>query len=157
MAEVICGTKTVNYNQKRISWWNDTVKEKVQEKKRAWIRYNQSRTQQTKEEYHQKRNEANEIIKQAKADSCERFGKKIKRKPKKTDNKHQRSKRRSKTTNKEMLRAWKEHYSAKFKEEERIQSLHGGEREEEGNEVEDEEGMTEEEIGMEEVYEALRQ
>ncbi|KAF5297595.1 hypothetical protein FQA39_LY12071 [Lamprigera yunnana] len=69
--------RKIGPKQKRTKWWNNRVKEKIQEKKVAWKRYLETGEEEDKRNYINKRNESKEEVNRAKKESCEEFSKEV--------------------------------------------------------------------------------
>ena len=76
-AKEICGLKTIGGTKKRTAWWNENVKEKIKEKKRAWKKYLASKKMEDLEYYKIKRREAKDSVKQSKQEQWEIFGERL--------------------------------------------------------------------------------
>lgn len=146
------------------------MKNKIKTKKEAWKKYIINKTVQNRREYLVKRNEAKEAVKQAKKDTWEEFGRKIE------DNyienqkqfwnivKRLKGNRAPKvrnirdetgilqTSTEEILKAWKDYYATKFKDEETEIRREEEQQPHEGNDNQD----NGEEITEEEIKEALK-
>jgi hypothetical protein len=55
-AEKVCWKAKVKRNAKRTSWWNDTVKTIVEDKKKSWKRFLRAKTREARAQYIEKRN-----------------------------------------------------------------------------------------------------
>ena len=76
-AEEVCSQKTIGGKEKRTQWWNEEVKQKVKEKKEAWKKYLNSKSQEDLENYRNKRKIASEEVKRSKQIQWEKFGEKL--------------------------------------------------------------------------------
>ncbi|XP_039290252.1 craniofacial development protein 2-like [Nilaparvata lugens] len=70
VAEQACGSRQIKgQGKKRTKWWNDEVKIMVRYKKEAWKRYLQTRTEEDRRAYVEKRNQVKETVRRAKAET----------------------------------------------------------------------------------------
>nr|XP_053629700.1 uncharacterized protein LOC128686692 isoform X1 [Cherax quadricarinatus] len=70
----VCGYRKVGAGGKRSDWWNDDVKRVVREKKLAYEKFLQSRSDARREEYMEKKREVKRVVKQCKKRANERVG-----------------------------------------------------------------------------------
>ena len=68
-AEEICGRRKLGNKKKRTPWWNDTVKEAVSQKKKAWEKYLRTNLEEDRQIYKTKRNESRDKLKLSKRKS----------------------------------------------------------------------------------------
>ena len=68
-AEEICGRRKVGNKKNRTPWWNDTVKEAVSQKKKAWKKYLRTNLEEDLQIYKTKRNESRDKLKLSKRKS----------------------------------------------------------------------------------------
>lgn len=171
-SEKICGKSKVDTNRKRTRWWSEEVKSVVREKKLAWKKYQSNKTNENKEDYIRKRNEAKATIKIAKTRSWENFGDELEdkfkhnnrqfwsaikalkgNKPKRIWNIRDKN-NELKTESGDILAAWKEYYEEKFKEDNGATEENTDLRTEQINET-IENGNIQDEISQEEVEYAI--
>lgn len=170
-AEKVCGYKRykIGHLQKRTKWWNDQVKEKIKRKKEAWYSFKRTNTEEDKQLYIQKRNEAKEAVKQAKRDSWEDFGnkleeshsdnqkqfwnivKKLKGHPSTQIRNIKNQNGKLQTESDSILKTWRDYFAAKFDNEE-----DEAQQPERPNNQENREGRAEHQISEEEIKNALR-
>ena len=75
----VLGETVCKSGKRRTPWWSDYVREKVQEKKKAFKKWLKTRTEQDLKDYRQKRNAASKVVANAKECSWEEFGNRIER------------------------------------------------------------------------------
>lgn len=78
-AKNVCGQRKIDGGRKSSRWWNNEVKAKIKEKKKAWKKYVKTGKIGDKSIYKQKRYEAKLAAGKAKSESWEEFGKEIER------------------------------------------------------------------------------
>ena len=77
-AKMVCETRRMGGNRRKGSeWWDDEVKKAVEEKKRAFKDWLQSRTREAYERYKEKRRETKHRLKEAKRRADMKWGKKM--------------------------------------------------------------------------------
>lgn len=76
-AEKICGRAVIGGGQKSTPWWTDTVRNVVKQKKEAWKKYLNSKRDEDKNIYLQRRDEAKLKVREAKQKSWADFGNKM--------------------------------------------------------------------------------
>lgn len=165
-AKKICGVRRFNEHRKSTKWWNDRVKGKIREKKRAWKNYIETGKVEDRVIYKQKRDEAKTEVNRAKVESWEDFGREMEANYKTNQGKfwrtikklrgHRREKiwniedknKDLKTETEDILEVWNTFYGEKF----------GCERIQEEDEVEDQmevdQEITQDEIQL--VIKALK-
>ena len=140
-ATEVCGVTKVGNKTKRTPWWNDEVKKAIKEKKEAWKKCLNTKTVEDRNIYKQKRDQARDILKEAKQQSWEKFGNTIEenfRNNKKCfwnivkglrQNKGRQvrnirsSEGKVENEEKRILEVWKEFYERKFDENRQIDKL----------------------------------
>lgn len=166
-AKDICGTKKINGNRKSSRWWNNEVKAKIKEKKKAWKKYIITGKIEDKVKYIQKRDEAKQEVKKAKTKTWEEFGKEVEREYGTNKSKFWRTiralkskkheqiwniedhKAELKTETEEILEVWSRFYEEKFQE---VKNQYEKETTEENTHTE----QPENEISQEEITQTLK-
>jgi hypothetical protein len=168
ISKQVCGSRRIKERgNKRTKWWSEDVKARVRDKKEAWQRYLRTKSEIDRRAYVEKRNLVKEIVRKAKVEAWEEFGRdleenfrynnrvfwsKIRGMKRKTGKKvrnivNEEGKLISEP--KEILKTWRLHYGKKFggDEDENNEMLERGEIQAvEGND----------EISRMEVEEAIR-
>lgn len=171
IARETCGSTRAIKTKKQTRWWNEEIKREVKIKKQRWQSYLRNRNDKNYDNYREQRIRVRELVKKAKQQSWEEFGRKMEqdsygnqklfykvlknlRKGKQSRSKYIKAKDgRILCGDDEILSRWKEHFENILN---KNQPQHGVDLQEREEGVENSGESGDREITVEEVMEAMR-